>query len=55
MKWLPREKRNPFIIVVLITATLLALIYFGLIRSQKATLVQVADARKAAGDKLKNI
>lgn len=52
MKWLPREKRNLFIIVVLSTAAILALIYFGLICSQKATLFQVAAGRKSAGDKL---
>ena len=34
MKWLPKEKRNPFIIVVASTVVLLALIYFWLIRSQ---------------------
>jgi Tfp pilus assembly protein PilO len=52
MKWLPKEKRNPFIIVVLITAVILALIYFGLIHSQNAMLSRVADSRKSAGDKL---
>jgi Tfp pilus assembly protein PilO len=55
MKWLPRDKRNPFIIVVLITATVLALIYFGLIQSQKATLFRVANDRKAAGAQLQKI
>jgi hypothetical protein len=55
MKWLPREKRNPFIIVVLITATVLALICFGLIHSQNTTLSQVADSRKTAGNKLQEI
>ncbi|HTQ51128.1 MAG TPA: hypothetical protein VMJ12_10485 [Candidatus Acidoferrales bacterium] len=52
MKWLPREKRNPFIIVVLVTAAVLATICFGLIRSQNATLASVADSRKNAGAKL---
>jgi Tfp pilus assembly protein PilO len=55
MKWLPREKRNPFIIVVLITAVVLALICFGLIRSQNDTLSAVADSRKSAGDKLQDM
>jgi Tfp pilus assembly protein PilO len=55
MKWLPKEKRNPFIIVVLITATVLALICFGLIHSQNTTLSQVADSRKTAGNKLQDI
>jgi hypothetical protein len=52
MKWLPREKRNPFIFVVLIAAMLLALICFGLISSQNATLIRVADQQKAAKKKL---
>jgi hypothetical protein len=52
MNWLPREKRNAFIIVVLITATILALICFGLIHSQNAMLSAVADSRKSAGNKL---
>jgi hypothetical protein len=52
MKWLPKEKRNPFIIVVLITATFLGLICFGLISSQRATLIKVADQQKAAANKL---
>jgi hypothetical protein len=52
MKWLPREKRNPFIFVVLIAAMLLALICFGLIGSQRATLITIADQQKAAKKKL---
>jgi hypothetical protein len=52
MKWLPREKRNPFIIVVLSTAAILALIYFCLIGSQNTMLAHVKDSRKSAGDKL---
>lgn len=52
MKWLPREKRNAFIIVVLITAAILALICFGLIHSQNDMLSRVADTRKSAGSKL---
>lgn len=55
MKWLPREKRNAFIIVVLTTAVVLALICFGLIGSQNATLSRVADSRKAAGNQLQRI
>jgi hypothetical protein len=55
MKWLPKERRNPFIIVVLSTAAVLALICFGLIRSQNATLSAIADNRKAAGTKLKSM
>jgi hypothetical protein len=52
MKWLPKERRNAFIIVVLSTAAILALICFGLIHSENATLARVADSRKSAGNKL---
>jgi len=55
MKWLPREKRNPFIVAVVSTAAILALIYFGLIRVQYASLTQVAANRQAAGIKLLDI
>jgi len=55
MKWLPREKRNPFIIVVSSTAVLLGLIYFALIRLQYYSLDKVAMDRKFAADKLQGI
>lgn len=55
MKWLPKEKRNPFIVVVLITAALLALICFGLIASQKARLAAIENSKKSASDKLQLI
>jgi hypothetical protein len=55
MKWLPKEKRNPFILVVAITAAILTLICFGLLRAQSATLAQVAANRKAAGIQLQSI
>src|SRR5271170_7924821 len=55
MKWLPKERRNPFFIVVLSTAALLGIICFGLIRSQNATLTGVADSRKTAESKLQSI
>jgi len=55
MKWLPKDRRNPFFIVVLITAVLLAIIVFGLVRSQNATLTALADSRKSATSKLQNI
>jgi Tfp pilus assembly protein PilO len=55
MKWLPKERRNSFIIVVLSTAAVLAVIYFGLIHSQNATLSGLADSRKAAGNKLQSM
>jgi hypothetical protein len=49
MKWLPKDRQNPFIIVVLITAVALALIYFLLIGSQHATLAKIAAERQASG------
>jgi hypothetical protein len=52
MKWLPKERRNAFIIVVLSTAAILALICFGLIHSENVTLARVVDSRKSAGNKL---
>ena len=55
MKWLPKERRNAFVIVVLITTAVLAVICFGLIRSQNATLSGLADSRKAAGNKLQSM
>ena len=55
MKWLPKEKRNPFIFVVLIAGMLLALICFGLIASQRATLIRIAHERQSASDKLLGI
>jgi Tfp pilus assembly protein PilO len=55
MKWLPKERRNPFIIVVLITAALLAIICLGLIRSQNVTLSDLADSRKTAEGKLQKM
>ena len=54
MKWLPKEKRNPFIVVVLIVATALALICFGLIGSQRATLVKLKNDKTGASDKLQH-
>ena len=55
MKWLPKDRRNPFLIVVLSTAVLLAIIVLGLIRSQNSTLSSLADSRKAAGAKLQSM
>jgi hypothetical protein len=55
MKWLPKEKRNPFIAVVISTAAVLALIYFGLIRVQYDSLSKVAQDKKTAGDKLQTV
>ncbi|HEY5297608.1 MAG TPA: hypothetical protein VIK59_06765 [Verrucomicrobiae bacterium] len=55
MKWLPRDKRNPFFAVVITTVVVLALIYFGLIESQNESLLRVASDRRAAADKLANM
>jgi hypothetical protein len=55
MKWLPKERQNPFIIVVLSTTAVLAIICFGLIPSQNAKLSAMADSRKSAGIKLQSI
>jgi len=55
MKWLPKEKRNPFIVVVVITVAVLALIGFGLLHSQKSTLAGVAASRNDALAQLQGI
>jgi Tfp pilus assembly protein PilO len=55
MKWLPKDRRNPFIIVVLSTAAVLAIISLGLIRSQNATLSSLANSRRSASDKLQSM
>jgi hypothetical protein len=55
MKWLPKDRQNPFFIVVLSTAAALAIISLGLIRSQNTTISALADSRKAAGSKLQSM
>ena len=55
MKWLPKEKRNAFIIVVLSTAAILALICFGLVHSQNVMLSRIAETRQSAGNKLSDM
>jgi hypothetical protein len=55
MKWLPKERRIPFIIVVLSTMVGLALIYLGLISAQHATLSKVAANRQTANSKFQEI
>ena len=55
MKWLPKEKQTPFIIVLMITAVSLALIYVILISSQQHVLSRVASTRQAAANKLDEI
>lgn len=55
MKWLPKDRQNPFIIVVLATAALLAAIYFGLINTQHCLLSKIAVNRNTAGKKLQDM
>ena len=55
MNWLPKERRNLFIIVVVITVAVLALIYFGLISSQHGTLSMIAANRQTAQNKIEDI
>ena len=55
MKWLPKEKRNPFILVVVITVGILVVIGFGLLRSQSSILARVAASRKTAAAELQAI
>ncbi|MEI6193851.1 MAG: hypothetical protein WCS42_05925 [Verrucomicrobiota bacterium] len=55
MKWLPKEKRNPFILVVVITAVILIVIYFGLLSAQSSVLARVQASRKSAAGELQGI
>jgi hypothetical protein len=55
MKWLPRDKRNPFFLVVFVMAMILILICFVLIRSQYGSLAQIATDKKLAVDRLQNV
>jgi len=55
MKKLSREKRNQFVIVILVTLAILALIGFGLIRPQYYSLSKIAKDRKVAANKLQSI
>jgi hypothetical protein len=55
MKWLPKDRRNPFIIAVVSTVVVLAIVYFGMIRSQNATLSKLADGRRSAAAKLQSM
>ncbi len=55
MKWLPKDRRTPFFIAVCITAALLIIICFGLIRSQNAALTSLAGSRKSETDKLQSM
>jgi hypothetical protein len=55
MKKLSKEKRNQLIIVVIVTVAILALIGFGLIRSQYDSLSKIAVDKKAADTRLQSI
>ena len=55
MKKLPKEKRDQLILVIMSTAMLLALIYFGLVRPQYGTISGTQKAITAAQAKLLNI
>ena len=50
-----KEKRNHLIIVIIATVAILALIGFGLIRSQFASLSQIENDKMAADTQLQNI
>jgi Tfp pilus assembly protein PilO len=55
MKWLPKQKRNPFIVVVASVAVLLALIYFGLIGPQYDSLSNLSANRKIKETELSSV
>jgi hypothetical protein len=55
MNKLPKEKRDRLILVMLGTVVLLALIYFGWIRSQYGNMSRIKNDTKAAQDKLLGI
>ena len=55
MKRLSKDKRNQLIIVALITLAILAVIGFGLIRPQYASLSKIAQSKKVADTKLLSI
>ena len=55
MKWLPKDRQNPFIIVVLATAALLVAIYFFLIGTQHGLLSKIAVNRISAEKKLQDM
>jgi Tfp pilus assembly protein PilO len=50
-----REKRNQLVIVVVVTMAILALIGFGLIRSQFDTISKIENDKHTADDRLKDI
>jgi Tfp pilus assembly protein PilO len=50
-----KAKRNQLVTVIIVTGAILALIVFGLIRSQFASLSQIAKDKDDADSRLKNI
>jgi hypothetical protein len=55
MNKLPKEKRDQLILVIICTIVALAVIYFGLIRPQYATISRIQNDIKTAQDKQINI
>src|SRR5262245_52217552 len=55
MRHLPKEKRNRLILVVLITAMLLAGLWFGLINYQQKRLQELAERKSAIQTKLDKV
>jgi hypothetical protein len=55
MKKLSKEKRNQLVIVIIVTAAILALIGFGLIRSQFDSLAKIKSDKAAADSQLQSI
>ena len=55
MKWLPKDKRNPFILVVVITVAVLALIYFFILQAQNSAISRIRQARKTSATELQNM
>jgi hypothetical protein len=52
MNSLSKEKRNQFVLVILLTAGVLAVLWFGLIRFQQMKLNELAQSKAAAEQKL---
>ncbi|MGH7952995.1 MAG: hypothetical protein ACREFE_13915 [Limisphaerales bacterium] len=55
MKWLPKERRNPFILAVIVTTAALAGIYLALIQPQYRSLSKAAADQLTAEKKLNEI
>jgi Tfp pilus assembly protein PilO len=58
MKWLPKipkERRNPLVLVLVLVLAIVTLIYFGLIRAQHASLAKIAKDKITAAASLSQI